>query len=123
MVWLTMLLAMSAAVIGLLVAMWLDVSVSGAMAAAAGVQFVAVWLLAPKRGLIARAIARRGLRHEVVLLAHLMHLASHHHGDEPKLARSSEQCLQELTQRGWIDERRILTASGYARLNDVGTRK
>jgi manganese/zinc/iron transport system permease protein len=123
MVWLTMLLAMSAAVIGLLVAMWLDVSVSGAMAAAAGVQFVAVWLLAPKRGLIARAIERRGLRHEVVLLAHLMHLASHHHGDEPHIAHTSEQCLRELTQRGWIDDQRMLTTSGYARMNEVGTRK
>jgi manganese/zinc/iron transport system permease protein len=123
MVWLTMLLAMSAALMGMVVAMWLDVSVSGAMAAAAGVQFVAVWLLAPKRGLIARAIERRGLRHEVVLLAHLMHLASHHHDDEPHRVHASEQSLRELTQRGWIDERRMLTASGYARLNDVGTRQ
>ena len=123
MVWLTMLLAMSAALIGMVAAMWLDVSVSGAMATAAGVQFVAVWLLAPKRGLIARALERRGLRHEVVLLAHLMHLASHHIDAEPHRVHASEQCLRELTQRGWIDERRMLTASGYARLNDVGTRK
>lgn len=123
MVWLTMLLAVSAAVIGTVVAMWLDVSVSGAMATVAGVQFVVVWLLAPKRGLIARAIERRVLRYEVVLLAHLMHLASHHHDDQPHLAHSSEQCLRELSQRGWIDNHQVLTASGYARLNDVGTRK
>jgi manganese/zinc/iron transport system permease protein len=123
MVWLTMFLAMSAAIIGTLVAMWLDVSVSGAMATVAGVQFVVVWLLAPKRGLIARAIERRVLRYEVVLLAHLMHLASHQHHDQPHLANSSEQCMRELTHRGWIDEHRMLTASGYARLNDVGTRK
>ena len=123
MVWLTMLLAMTAALIGMVVAMWLDVSVSGAMAMVAGVQFVAVWLFAPKRGLIARAIERRGLRHEVILLAHLMHVASHPHTIEPYRAHAAEHSLRELLQRGWIDERRKLTASGYARLNDVGTHK
>lgn len=120
MVWVTVVLAITAALTGMWVAMWLDVSVSGAMATATGVQFILVWLCAPKRGLIAHALERRALRYEVELLAHLMHYASHQRDDQPQLARSTAQCMQELQRRGWIDDQRLLTAAGYDRLHEIG---
>lgn len=123
MVWLTVVLAVTSALVGMVVAMWLDVSVSGAMAAAAGVQFVVIWLCAPQRGLIAHAFERQSLRREIELLAHLMHLASHQRDDLPQIARTTAQCMTELHRRGWIDNQHVLTPAGYARLHEVGMRK
>lgn len=122
MVWLTMMLAITAALLGMWGAMWLDVSVSGAMATAAGVQFALIWLFAPKRGLIAHALERRNLRHEVKLLAHLMHVASHQPDDQSPLALSSATFVTELHRRGWLENGQV-TMAGYNRLNEVGGRK
>jgi manganese/zinc/iron transport system permease protein len=122
MVFLTMLLAVTSALLGLWVAMWLDVSVSGAMATAAGVQFGVIWLFAPNRGLIAHALERRALRIEVQLLAHLMHLASHARDDHAPLAPSSTTFVAELHRRGWLENGQI-TKAGYARLTEIGRRK
>lgn len=122
MVGLTMVLAISAALLGMWVAVWLDVSVSGAMATVAGIQFGCIWLFAPKRGLIAHAVERRALRYEVQLLAHLMHIASHQRDDQPQLAPSSASFMHELQRRGWVDGVQITTA-GYNRLQEIGARK
>jgi manganese/zinc/iron transport system permease protein len=119
MVWLTMVLAITSALLGMWGAMWLDVSVSGAMATAAGVQFALIWLFAPKRGLIAHALERRTLRQEVQLLAHLMHLASHQRDDQIPHIQASSAFVTELHRRGWINNGQI-TMAGYSRLNDVG---
>ncbi|MFZ9857505.1 MAG: metal ABC transporter permease [Roseiflexaceae bacterium] len=121
MVWLTMALAISSSLIGLWGAMWLDVSVSGAMATAAGIQFAVIWLFAPKRGLIAHALERHTLRHEVQLLAHLMHISSHQRDDLPQLVPSSLALVHELEQRGWLQNGKITTA-GYDRLQSSGVR-
>lgn len=122
MVWLTMVLAVSTALLGTWLAMLLDVSVSGAMATTAGVQFCIVWLFAPKRGLIAHALERKNLRHEVQLIAHLMHLASHQRDDQPQLLQSSPVLLGELYRRGWVENGQI-TPLGYARLHEAGARR
>ncbi|MFN5060359.1 MAG: metal ABC transporter permease [Chloroflexota bacterium] len=121
MVWLTMFLAITAALLGIWGAMWLDVSVSGAMATAAGVQFGMIWLFAPSRGLIAHAFERRTLRYEVQLLAHLMHHVSHKHDDHTSLAPSSIAYVSELHRRGWLENGQI-TMAGSARLTEVGGR-
>lgn len=122
MVWLTMGLAVSAALLGTWFAMLLDVSVSGAMAATAGVQFCLVWMFAPKRGLIAHALERKNARTEVQLIAQLMHIASHHTDDQPQRASVSTLNVDELHRRGWLANGQI-TPTGYARLHEVGVRK
>lgn len=122
MVWLTMGLAVSTALLGTWLAMLLDVSVSGAMATTAGVQFCIVWLFAPKRGLIAHALERKNLRHEVQLIAQLMHLASHQRDDQPQLLQSSPVLLGELYRRGWVENGQI-TPLGYSRLHEAGARR
>lgn len=122
MVWLTMVFAVTAALLGTWMAMILDVSVSGAMATTAGIQFCVVWLFAPKRGLIAHAIERKNLRTEVQLIAYLMHLASHQRDDQPQRADTSLTYMHELHRRGWLENGQI-TPAGYTRLHDVGARK
>lgn len=122
MVWLTMLLAITSAMLGMWAAILFDFSVSGAMAAAAGVQFGLIWLFAPKRGLIAHAFERRHLRYEVQLLAHLMHIASHARDDNTQLAATSTAFVTELHRRGWLENGQI-TLAGYDRLNNVDGRK
>lgn len=122
MVLLTAMLAVSAALIGMLCALWLDVSVSGAMATAAGLQFMLIWMCAPKRGVIAQAWERYQLRHEVMLLAHLVHLASHQ-TPQPRDESTDQKVVQELIQRGWIDQQQLITTTGYARLTAIGSRR
>lgn len=118
MVMLTVLLAVSASIIGIWVAMLLDVSVSGTMAAVAGLQFVIIWLFAPTRGVIARLIERRGLRTEVLLLAQLMHIVSHKRTHQQFVVDG--QLVRELQARGWIDEAQQLTSIGVRTLQQAG---
>lgn len=49
------------AVLGYAFAVWLDVSISGSMATAAGVLFALTFLLSPKYGVVARALQQRRL--------------------------------------------------------------
>jgi manganese/zinc/iron transport system permease protein len=51
------------AVAGYMVARWLDSSIAAAMTTVSGTLFVLAFFLAPRSGLIARALVRRGLRH------------------------------------------------------------
>jgi manganese/zinc/iron transport system permease protein len=118
MVWLTVLLSMSASLIGIWLAILVDVSVSGTMASVAGFQFLMIWLFAPKRGVIARLIERRTLRKEVLLLAQLVHIASHQHAHQRQIVDGP--LLQELQRRGWIDDAQQLTASGQRHLHHPG---
>lgn len=64
------------AVLGYWTARWLDASIAGAMAGAAGMIFLVVFLVAPKRGFV--ALARRRARQRVefartMLAIHLLH--------------------------------------------------
>ncbi len=122
MVWLTVIFAITSAILGIVTALWLDVSVSGAMASVAGVLFVIVWLWAPRRGVIAYALERNKLRHEVLLMAHLMHLASHQQTDQPLDSFVAPGIAQELIRRGWLDHQFVITPAGYDRLATTGRR-
>jgi manganese/zinc/iron transport system permease protein len=73
---LSALIGALSAILGYWTARWLDASIAGAMAGAAGTLFVLVLLLAPGRGLV--ALARRRVRQRVefarqMLAIHLMH--------------------------------------------------
>ncbi|MFP4622636.1 MAG: metal ABC transporter permease [Gemmatimonadota bacterium] len=75
------------AVAGYWVARWLDASIAGTMAAAAGFLFVLVLLLAPQRGLV--ALARRRARQRVEFTVQLLDIHLLHHEGTPEAARES----------------------------------
>lgn len=58
---LSVAVGISSAVLGYAFAVWLDVSISGSMATAAGVLFALTFLLSPKYGVVARALQQRRL--------------------------------------------------------------
>lgn len=76
--------AVSATLAGAAVAFAADVSIAGAMATAAGVQFAAVFLLAPRRGLLAQVRRRQRQRLEFAARLLVVHLA--HHEGRPEAA-------------------------------------
>ncbi len=71
--------AVTATLAGAAVAFAADVSIAGAMATAAGVQFALVFLLAPRRGLLWQARRRHRQRLEFASRMLVVHLA-HHEG-------------------------------------------
>lgn len=71
------LIGIFSAVSGYWLAHWLDASIAGSMATMTGVSFVAAYLLAPERGLIAQARRRRAQRVEFALTMLTMHIAHH----------------------------------------------
>lgn len=85
-------LAITAALSGYWLASWLDASISGAMAATAGVIFGLAFLLAPGRGLLALARRRARQRWEFAQTMLAIHLLNH----EGKPEAEREARLDEL---------------------------
>jgi manganese/zinc/iron transport system permease protein len=71
------LIGLFSAVSGYWLAHLLDASIAGSMATMTGVSFLAVYLFAPERGLIAQARRRQGQRLEFALTMLTMHIAHH----------------------------------------------
>jgi manganese/zinc/iron transport system permease protein len=71
------LIGMFSAISGYWLAHLLDASIAGSMATMTGVSFLAAYLLAPERGLIAQARRRQGQRIEFALTMLTMHIAHH----------------------------------------------
>lgn len=71
------LIGVLSAIGGYWFAHWLDASIAGSMATMTGVSFLAAYLLAPERGLIAQARRRRAQRTEFALTMLTMHIAHH----------------------------------------------
>jgi manganese/zinc/iron transport system permease protein len=65
------------AVCGYWIAHWTDASIAGSMATMTGISFLAAYLLAPERGLLAQARRRREQRIEFALTMLTMHIAHH----------------------------------------------
>ena len=80
-------IAAFSAVAGFWLAWLLDTSIAGAMAAMTGVSFLAVFLLAPERGIIALARRRARQRVEFARLMLAIHLM--HHEDTPEAETES----------------------------------
>lgn len=77
MLWLSVLFGVSAAISGYWVAHWLDASISGSMSTMLGILFLAVYLFAPTKGLIAVLYRQKQQRIEVSLITFLLHLNNH----------------------------------------------
>ena len=65
------------ALLGYWVAHWLDASISGSITTVLGLLFLAVYLFAPNRGIIAVLYREKQQRTEVSLLTFLLHLRNH----------------------------------------------
>lgn len=70
-------LGVFSAISGYWVAHWLDASIAGAITTMLGLLFLAVYLFAPNRGIIAVLYKERQQRIEVSLLTFLLHLKNH----------------------------------------------
>jgi manganese/zinc/iron transport system permease protein len=71
------LIGVFSAVSGYWIAHWSDASIAGSMATMTGLSFLAAYLLAPERGLVAQARRRREQRTEFALTMLTMHIAHH----------------------------------------------
>jgi manganese/zinc/iron transport system permease protein len=65
------------AIFGYWVAHWLDASISGSITTILGLVFLAVYLFAPEKGIIAVLYREKQQRTEVSLLTFLLHLKNH----------------------------------------------
>ncbi len=74
---LSIVFGVSSAVSGYWLAHFLDASISGSMTTVLGIVFLVVYLLAPRKGLIAVMYRQRQQRTEVSLLTFLLHLNNH----------------------------------------------
>jgi manganese/zinc/iron transport system permease protein len=94
-------IGVASAIAGYWVAHWLDASIAGSMAAAAGALFGAAWLFAPDRGLVALGRRRSRQRWEFAQTMLAIHLLNHE--DSPEVARESR--VDHLTEHlSWEPE-------------------
>ncbi|PIA78798.1 zinc ABC transporter permease [Gaetbulibacter sp. 4G1] len=70
------------AISGYWVAHWLDASIAGSITTMLGLLFLAVYLFAPKKGIIAVLYREKQQRTEVSLLTFLLHLKNHNEEEE-----------------------------------------
>ena len=70
------------AIAGYWFAHWLDASIAGSITTVLGLVFLAVYLFAPSRGIIAVMYRERQQRTEVSLLTFLLHLRNHNEEEE-----------------------------------------
>lgn len=127
------------AVLGYWTARWLDASIAGAMAAAAGTIFLAVFLTAPERGLV--ALARRRARQRIefartMLAIHLLHHEGTPEAEEENrvdhlsrhlrwTAGQADRIVRAAERAGFVTlsgERLQLTADGRAEARRAMTR-
>jgi manganese/zinc/iron transport system permease protein len=87
-------IGVGSAISGYWVAHWLDASIAGSMASAAGVLFGLAWLFAPERGLVALATRRGRQRWEFAQTMLTIHLLNHE--GSPEAAEESR--VEHLTQ-------------------------
>lgn len=104
------------AVIGYWVSRWLDASIAGAMAGTAGVLFVLVLLLAPRRGLV--ALARRRARHSIEFARQMLAIHLLHHEGTPEAAEESR--IDHLSEHlRWSPERAERIVASARRAGEV----
>ncbi len=124
MIALSALLGATAAIAGYWMAWLADASIAGSIAAIAGAQFLLIFLLAPKRGVIAQTLRRARQRVEFAQLMLAIHLLNHEGTPEAEReSRESElhdhlrwspefvQRIVRLAERGGI-----ITRDGSGRL-------
>jgi manganese/zinc/iron transport system permease protein len=111
---LSVLVAVAAAVLGFWTAWFVDASIAGSMASAAGLLFMLALLFAPERGLVAVLRRRERQRWEFAQLMLIIHLL-HHEGAPDSAAENHEAHLGEHLRWAPAFARRVIadaTAAG-----------
>jgi manganese/zinc/iron transport system permease protein len=117
------------AVAGFWVAHWLDASIAGSMATAAGVLFAIALLFAPERGLIAAARLRERQRWEFAHTMLAIHLFNHEGSPDAEQESGIDHLGDSLRWDGGFRERVVAGASRrgliersgeFLRLTDAG---
>jgi manganese/zinc/iron transport system permease protein len=122
MIGLSVLFAVTSAVLGYFVARLLDASIAGSMATMTGVVFTLVLLLAPSRGLIARWTLRRRQRWQFAGEMLLVHLSQHEGTPDEATECSLDHLGEHMKWSPRFGERVVnhLTRSGLAQRVDSG---
>ncbi|AFS77429.1 zinc transport system membrane protein TroD [Gottschalkia acidurici 9a] len=107
-IWSTIFGALSA-IIGLLIAFRLDISIAGSMSVMSGVIFLIVFIFSPKKGLLTILKRRKRQKYEFAELSLLMHLLNHQEIEYEEIElkkptivehlRWEEQFLNEIIER------------------------
>jgi manganese/zinc/iron transport system permease protein len=87
---LSVLFGVGSAIGGYWFARWLDASISGSITTVLGLLFLAIYLFAPSKGLIAVLLRQNRQRKEVSLLTFLLHLNNHDNIEERRVAHLQE---------------------------------
>jgi manganese/zinc/iron transport system permease protein len=90
MIWLSVFFGVVSAIGGYWFAKWLDASISGSITTVLGLIFLAVYLFAPSKGLIAVLFKQSQQKIEVSLLTFLLHLNNHTSIDERRVKHLQE---------------------------------
>ncbi len=77
MLWLSVLFAVLTAVIGLQIALLLDVSIAGMMASTLGILFLGVLLFSPKQGIVGTLLRRNRQKREFLMDTFILHVNNH----------------------------------------------
>lgn len=114
MLWISAALGALSGLLGYPLAMWLDASIAGSMAATSGLIFAAVFVLSPKRGLIGLLLRKQRQRQAFAELTFLTHLLNHENKPEEKEENSRASISNHLR---WDEKKltaviRSLQASG-----------
>jgi manganese/zinc/iron transport system permease protein len=117
------------ALLGVMVAMLLDVSISGAIATVTGLLFAISLLISPKSGVIVKMMLVKRQRREFSLILLLVQLLSHEGGDSEQDENTIENIV---THMKWTDKRAdyvvrhgvasgyLVADAGYLQLTDLG---
>jgi manganese/zinc/iron transport system permease protein len=89
-------IGVASAIAGYWLAHWLDASIAGSMAAAAGALFALAWLFAPERGLVALARRRGRQRWEFAQTMLAIHLLNHEGSPEAAEESRVEHLIRHL---------------------------
>ncbi|MDO4794805.1 MAG: metal ABC transporter permease [Brachymonas sp.] len=84
MLWISAALGALSGVLGYPLAMWLDASIAGSMAASSGLVFAAVFVFSPRRGLILGLLRKKQQRQTFAELTLLTHLLNHENTPQEK---------------------------------------
>jgi manganese/zinc/iron transport system permease protein len=103
-------IGVASAIAGYWVAHWLDASIAGSMAAAAGVFFGLAWLFAPERGLVALARRRARQRWDFAQTMLTIHLLNHEGSPEAAEESRVEHLTQHLRWEPDFAQRVVRTA-------------
>lgn len=82
MIGLSAIIGSISAIIGYTIALWIDSSIAGCIAAVIGIVFILTFIFAPKRGLVATKLQERHKKLEFSRLALLIHIINHENSEE-----------------------------------------